>query len=337
MVLLLCGVLGQKVWGQYNMGLLKFTKKYSASDDGNSLTGSELEQIQADISSVVNGGLSNINVASDAGIIESKLAFDATSGHNHDGSNSRELSAGGQRGYIQGAELEWVSTTTVKAQSGVLEIAGSFYTRNSYSTTLDLTTNAHWVEGTSQQGTSKWVYIYAYNNSGSTWDIKFWLQSPQYANTDTDDSSIKIYRETASVWYRCLGAIRLNATGAGEIQKFYQTGNYYHWQYSSPTVSTSDGDIACSAFIPPVIATLAFFGLSVTNAVAGVVQYTLNQRGGGAGFAQVAAYCSTNGERHQGTTFCQTDGTADQYVTATISNGSGTQSLELLMFVLLIR
>jgi len=319
------------------MGLLKYTKDYSASDDGNSLTGAEIGTLQTDISAILNGGISNTNIASDAAIVESKLSFNTTSGHNHDGSNSRTLSAGGQRGYIQGAELEWVATDQVKAQSGVIEIAGTFYTRTSYSTTLDLDTATHWVEGSSQRGTSKWVYVYAYNDSGSTWDIKYWLQPPQYANTGTDDSSVKIFRSNASVWYRCIGAVRLNATGSGEINEFTQTGNCYVWQCADTTVSTSTGDIACSALIPPVIADLGFFIIGVNSLARGVVSYGLYRKGSSKTDYQLRHYCETNGDTHQSTTWCQTDGSADQYVNVRVANSGGVQLLSLQKFILKIR
>ena len=187
------------------MGLLKFTKSYSSSDDGSNLTGAELEQLQADISAVLNGGISNINIATDAAIVESKVAFNTTSGHNHDGSNSKTLSGGGLRGFRQGAGLTYVTAATIKAQSGVLEIGNNVYTRNSYSTAIDLGVDTDWVGGTSLQATSSKFYVYAYNDSGSTYAIKYWDQPPEYANTISDDSSIKIFRSTGGVWYRCLG------------------------------------------------------------------------------------------------------------------------------------
>lgn len=44
--------------------------------------------------SVVNGNLDNDNVKSGANIAESKLSFNTTSGHNHDGTNSRAIPKG---------------------------------------------------------------------------------------------------------------------------------------------------------------------------------------------------------------------------------------------------
>lgn len=255
------------------MGLLKFTKNYSASDDGSSITGAEIGQLQADIAAIINGGISNINIVSDASIVESKLAFDTAAGHNHDGSNSRSLSAGGQRGYIQGAIIERVATDQVKAQSGVIEIGGTFYTRNSYSTTLDLDTAGDWVEGSSQRGTNKWVYVYAYNDTGSSWDIKLWLQPPQYANTGSDDSSDKIYRSNSGVWYRCLGQVRLNATGSGEIVVFYQRGNQIIYDVPIQVATTASAgawiaDVSCSIAIPAT-SQLARFGVYSGDDVVG--------------------------------------------------------------------
>ena len=243
------------------MGLLKFTKQYSATDDGSKVSGADLGVLETDIAAILNGGITNVNINTSAGIVESKLTFDTTAGHHHDGIDSRILSAGGQRGFIQGAQLEYVAADQVKAGSGVVEIAGSFYTRNSYSTTIDTDTATHWVEGASQRAINTWAYVYAYNDSGSTWDIKYWLQAPQYANTITDDSSVKIYRQNASVWYRCLGAVRMNATGTGNIEPFYQRGNkiIYDDCYSNTTVRVVNGvaqvaftDVDCSAVVPKI-------------------------------------------------------------------------------------
>jgi len=281
------------------MGLLKFTKDYTSSDDGAKLTGTELGVLQADIAAVINGGLSNANVASDAAIVESKVSFDTASGHNHNGSNSRTISSGAFRGFIQGAELEWVATDQVKATSGVMDIAGTLYTRTSYSTTLDLDTNTDWVEGISQRGTSKWAYVYAYNSSGSLWDIKLWLYPPQYADTGTDDSSVKIYRQDSSVWYRCLGAIRLNATGSGNITKFFQSGDMVTCDEISDHkvltngAQTSFTSFDCSTAVPAISILCGFY----VNTGASLTFY----------FATTATAATIGGNSNQSTSIAQCD------------------------------
>lgn len=237
------------------MPYITFSKSYSSSDDGSKLAGADIGQLQADIAQILNGGITNVNISGSAAIDESKLAFDTTSGHNHDGSNSRILSSSGYRAFIQGAELEWVSVATVRAQSGVLDIAGTLYERTSYSTTLNMATNSHWVEGTTQEGANQWVYIYAYNDSGSTWDIKFWLQAPQYANTGTDDSSTKVYRSNAGVWYRCLGAVRNDA--GSNLLNFFQDNNIIAWDIpisitTTPSPAGWSAAVSCSSAIPAI-------------------------------------------------------------------------------------
>ena len=193
--------------------------------NGNNVTQTHLTNIKSDISSILNGGLTDSNIAAAAGIVESKLAFNLTTGHHHDAIDSRAISTGAFRGFIQGAWLNYVAADQVKADSGVLDIGGTLYTRTSYSTTIDTDTAANWVEGASQRGVSKLVYVYAYNDSGTSWDVKYWLQPPLYANTITDDSSNKIYRQSGTVWYRMLGTVWLDATGSGNIVPFYQDGD----------------------------------------------------------------------------------------------------------------
>jgi hypothetical protein len=213
------------------MGLLKFTKTHSATDDGSTLTGAELGQLEADISAVLNGGISNTNIASDAAIVESKVAFNATSGHHHDGVDSRTLSSGAFRGFRQGCGVTYVTAATMKAQSGVLDIGGNLYSRTSYSTTINMATATDWVGDTGAEAASQIVYIYAYNNSASLWDIKFWLSAPQYADTGTDNSSIALYRQSGSTWYRCLGY-------------FYNNSGQ---DIESKTVENIDGEIKMGA------------------------------------------------------------------------------------------
>ena len=58
------------------------------------------------------------------------------------------------RGQISGANLEYVAAGTVRVQSGQVEINNYLYVRTSYSTTIDMATDSHWVEGASQEAAS---------------------------------------------------------------------------------------------------------------------------------------------------------------------------------------
>ncbi len=75
------------------MSNLVWTKEWSASDNGTIITGVHLQDLQNDIDSIINGGLTNINCASGMALDESKIAFDISAGHSHDGVDSVDISA----------------------------------------------------------------------------------------------------------------------------------------------------------------------------------------------------------------------------------------------------
>lgn len=233
------------------MGLLKFTKDYTSSDDGAKLTGTELGVVQADIAAVINGGISNANITSDAAIVESKLAFDTVAGHDHDGTDSKSISIA-FRSFITGAELVYVSADTIKATSGAMDINSVIYTRSTESSTIDISDDGDKIAGTSNAA-STWFYIYAYNDTGTSWDIKWWNLAPQFSNCGTDTSGALIYRQTGGVWYRCIGAVY---NGAGStLLKFYQRGKVICYD-SAVSVGTGPFNQAnytavdCSAALP---------------------------------------------------------------------------------------
>jgi len=315
------------------MGNLKFTKQYSATDDGSKVSGADLGVLETDIAAILNGGITNVNINSAAGIVESKLTFDTSAGHNHDGSNSRSITSGFYRGYVQGAHIEYVSASTVKAGSGVVELNGILYTRNSYSSTRDVTTDAHWVEGAKfSDGTedaNTWIYVYAYNDSGTSWDIKFWLQPPQYADCATDDSSVKIYRSNAGVWYRCLGAVRNNA--GSDLIDFTQKNAIVLWK-DPIVVTVAESSGAWSAALPcsgsiPGVSTLGYFNLKMNDGTGnnnaksikafGTTKSTPSNDPDAAGTDLVCIYSGAN------LVWCNTD-TSQQISTYDAFGGAGT-------------
>jgi hypothetical protein len=190
------------------MGLIYWTDSLV---NGDNVTQSHITTLKNDITAIVNGNITNSNVNASAAIAESKLAFDTTSGHDHDGTDSKAISLGSYlRSYIWGCELVWVSVATVKATAGILELNGSVYSRTADSTTLDMTNGAHWLNGS--EAANMWAYVYAYNSSGTSWDIKFSNEAPQYSNCGTSTSGPLIYRSYSSVWYRCIGRVRNDAS-----------------------------------------------------------------------------------------------------------------------------
>lgn len=120
----------------------------------------------------------------------------------------------------RGFELVWASTTTVTVNPGTLYVNVT-QVDNTSTTTLDITAAGDAIDGVAVQGTSKWVYIYV-DNAGN---CKLYATAPNYADTSNNTDGTKLYYLYSSTWYRCIGAIRLNSTGSGEIINFYQCGD----------------------------------------------------------------------------------------------------------------
>lgn len=160
------------------MGLLKYTKVYSASDDGSTVTGAELGQLQSDIASILNAGITNVNIAASATIAESKLAFDATSGHTHNGTDANYALI---KHYRRGMQVQYTSATTVTVLPGVLDVGGKLFITTT-STVLDITSDFMGGQAEPADGP---VYIYAYNNSGSI-GLKMSTLYPEVSDSDSN-------------------------------------------------------------------------------------------------------------------------------------------------------
>ena len=115
------------------------------------------------------------------------------------------------KGYINGLECEYVSSTSVKIKSGYADIDGKVYQLSSDSTVSISSLS------------DGWIYIYVYNSSG---------------NLDVYTSNT--YPETSQ--YRCIMAIYKNS---GSILKFYQQDDYVQYDtfVSVSSGSTSDANI----------------------------------------------------------------------------------------------
>lgn len=176
-----------------------------------------------DITTVINGGITGANISPTASIPESSIDFDPVAGHDHDGVGSHVVAGGSTlRADITGMMPRIVAGDTARAESGAMELNSVVYTRNAYSSTRDLDTNGHWVEGAAPATISVTFYMYAYNDAGTTWDVKFWMQAPQYANCGTDTDGTLIFRQSGGVWYRCIGVGTTD--GAGDIVSILSWG-----------------------------------------------------------------------------------------------------------------
>jgi hypothetical protein len=146
----------------------------------------------------------------------------------------------------------YATAATLTVNPGVIEINGTVYSRTASSTTMNLATAGHWIASTSEPANG-WVYVYAYNDSGTSWDVKLWTQPPLYYNCNVSNTTgILRYRDSSDVWYRCIGAVR---NISSDILKFYQLGDAVY--YPAPPQALDNGtqttwtDLDLSTWVPP--------------------------------------------------------------------------------------
>lgn len=61
---------------------------------GATILASEVNDNEDTVYTLVNGNIENANVKASAGIVESKISFDTSSGHDHDGTDSKAIPRG---------------------------------------------------------------------------------------------------------------------------------------------------------------------------------------------------------------------------------------------------
>lgn len=167
--------------------------------------------MQGDITTVVNGGLTDSNFAGAAALVESKLAFDTATGHDHDGSNSKAISTANVKHFRKGLTLSGDDDANVVVDPGSIEIGGTTLTAVAASGDIAIATAANWVNGAATA--SSWCYVYVYNNSGAV-GYKFSNEAPDLSYTDDTAAEFPLrYQAYDGIYYRCVGCVFIDAAG----------------------------------------------------------------------------------------------------------------------------
>ena len=256
------------------MALISLPK---ALTDGTVAYGADVKADLDTIANDYNGNITNANIAASAAIVDTKLAQITTtgkvSGTAITGLASLPAGAGvipianipsasSTPHYIKGAKLIYDGVATYHANAGEIEIGGSLYTRTTVSTTMNMTTAGHFLHGS--EGASTWYYVYAYNDAGTTWDLKMSDEAPNISDVSDNSAGILRYRKYSATYYRCIGAVRNNASS--NIAKFTQVGNWSYYDIPVQVLSAADLSAGawatkdCSIAIPR-ISQLAFFNI----------------------------------------------------------------------------
>lgn len=176
----------------------------------------------------------------------------------------------------RGFELVYGTTTSVTVNPGVL-YNNTTLVNTTTTTPIDITVSGNYLTGA--RYVSQWIYVgvkdastiklFATKDGGGGSVALTW-----YADTSGNTAGTGYYLKNGTDYYRCIGAIRLNATESGEIEKFFQQGNTIMWDVPVELTTTSKTSwfaLSCSVAMPS-ISTCGIFGLSAneTNAVSGV-------------------------------------------------------------------
>lgn len=236
-------------------GAISWTKSWSSANDGETFGGSDIQNIQSDVSSQT-AQLSADNAFTGTNTFSGTTTF---SGTINGVSSAKDC-------ITRGFELVYGSVEQVIVNVGTL-YHGTTQVNKTANVHLGVTTAGDYITGVSQQAASTWLYVYV-NSSGG---IDFDTTAPDKSDVsgDTEGTLIYYYYSTGTTYHRCIGAIYLNATGSGEITKFYSNdGKTYFWN-APISITTSASDEAWSvatscATAMPAISRMGIFRGSAT-------------------------------------------------------------------------
>lgn len=123
------------------------------------------------------------------------------------------------------------STTTFHCQPGQVAIGQTIYSRTTATSTKNIGTGTNWIEGSVPNYTGN-IFVYAYNDTGSSWDFKYSSADVAYSDVDLNSAGIKRYYTTGGVNYRAIGWAYLSAAAV----QLYQTSDFS--DISAPSIAS---------------------------------------------------------------------------------------------------
>ena len=141
------------------------------------------------------------------------------------------------------------SSTTFTLGAGDIAIGSSIYTRTSNTSTKNITTDANWIEGEDPSGDDTTIFLYAYNNTGTTWDFLYSSADPVHADTADNTDGMKRYYEAGGTEYRALAWVYKSADAVRAVEygniKELGTSNTVYAEMTSAFIhnGTSYGDV----------------------------------------------------------------------------------------------
>lgn len=157
--------------------------------------------MQNDITTVVNGAITNTNISASAAIVESKITFDTSAGHTHNGTDARYILV---KHYRKGCLLKSGTTaaTDIKVTPGVVDIGGKLLISTA-DINISVATGGNY--GAGSEPADGPVYVYGYDNSGAL-GIKLSTEPPDLSDSSDNTAEFPLrYQLYSTVYYRLLG------------------------------------------------------------------------------------------------------------------------------------
>jgi len=226
---------------------------WSSADDGSTFSGDDIKNIQDNVSDQASTNAGD-NTFTGTNTFSGSTVFTGTT-----------TGVGAAKDAItRGFELVWGSKEQVIVNVGTL-YHGTTQINKTSNVHLDVTTASDYVTGVKQQTTTDWAYVYV-DSSGN---VKLDIAEPDTSDAagDTEGNLIYYYYAAKSTYHRCIGAIYLNATGSGEIDKFFQRKDIVMWDVPVSVTTTKSknawsGAVSCAASMPS-ISEFGIFGCRV--------------------------------------------------------------------------
>ena len=131
------------------------------------------------------------------------------------------------------------STTTFHSEPGDLAIGNANYSRTAVTTTKTISTGTNWIEGSYPTGMIGNIFVYAYNDSGTSWDFKFSSADVVYSSSSGNTAGTLRYYTSGGTTYRAIGWMYLSA----DAVQSYNVSNFNDistWNYIQRVSNTTD-------------------------------------------------------------------------------------------------
>lgn len=113
------------------------------------------------------------------------------------------------------------TTATMHVEPGSVAIGTTIYSRVSDTSSRNIATGTNWIEASKPFSAGK-IYVYAYNEGGTSFDFKYSSADPVYSDTSSNTAGVLRYYTSGGTTYRAIGWAYMSA----DAIQTYAFGNF---------------------------------------------------------------------------------------------------------------